>query len=330
MRSPWFLASALVAVVATAALTFDLGCGKSALSSFETKTTAYGDGARLVVVGDLQRTSLLEFWREQNDAERARLVAAVAELRPDLLVMTGDCVFDGGSDRHWKAFDALVAPLRTAGIPVAVAFGNHEYWSGRPQAEAHVFPRFPLNGRRHWFSLPFGPLLLVVLDSNRSELGDPDWLDQSRWYGQVLKTADGDPAVAGVLVLLHHPPYTNSTVTGDELEVQGTFVPQFLQARKTLALASGHVHSYERYQRGGKTFVVSGGGGGPRAALATGDARRHRDDLFDGGSIRSFHFTVYSVRADGVSAEVHGLARGATQWSVMDRFNLPFPPSPGT
>src|SRR5207253_2719602 len=40
---------------------------------------AYHEGTRLAVVGDLQRTApLLEFWREQNDVERAGVVAAIA------------------------------------------------------------------------------------------------------------------------------------------------------------------------------------------------------------------------------------------------------------
>ena len=51
--------------------------------------TRAGAAARFVAVGDLQRTApVLEAWREQNDAERARVVAAIAEVRPDLLLIT--------------------------------------------------------------------------------------------------------------------------------------------------------------------------------------------------------------------------------------------------
>src|SRR5205823_2075898 len=117
-----------------------------------------------------------------------------------------------------------------------------------------------------------------------------EWSTQRTWYEETLRASDDDMATRGVFVLMHHPPYTNSTVTGDEVHVEDTFVPAFVRAKKTLAMLSGHVHSYERFVRDGKTFVVSGGGGGPRAALETGAARRHPDDQFDGPAVRDFHF----------------------------------------
>lgn len=306
---------------------FSIGCGPSAPpAAFAAKLAWYHEGARVAVVGDLQRTApFLEFWREQNDAERARVVDAIAGARPDLLVLTGDCVFDGGSDAQWAAFDRLTAPLRAAAIPVVSAFGNHEYWRGRAAADAHVFPRFPLDQGRHWLALAVGPLRIVVLDSNEDELTAEEWSREVAWYETTLDAFEADPGVRGVLVSFHHPPFTNSNVTADELHVQRRLVPPFARAHKTLAMLNGHVHSYERFVRDGKTYVVSGGGGGPRAGLEIGAARRHPDDLYDGSSPRDFNFTLYSVRDAGVAAEVHGLARGAAAWTVIDRFDLPWP-----
>ena len=310
------------------ALAFSIGCSGPAAppATFAATLAAYHDGSRVAVVGDLQRTApLLEFWREQNDAERARVVEAIARARPDLLVVTGDCVFDGGSDAQWEAFDKLTSPLRAADIPTVAAFGNHEYWRGRAAADAHVFPRFPLDAGRHWFSLALGPLRLVVLDSNDGELTKEEWSTEVVWYEKMLDAFDADPGVRGVLVSFHHPPFTNSTVTGDEREVQRRLVPPFARAHKTLAMLNGHVHSYERFLRDGKTYVVSGGGGGPRVELLARDARRHTDDRYDGASPRDFNFTIYSVSDAGVSAEVRGLARGAVDWTTIDRFTLPWP-----
>lgn len=279
-------------------------------------------GATLVVVGDLQRTSKLEMWREQNDAEREVVVAGIAAAAPDLLVVTGDLVFDGGSEAEWSRLDGLLGPLRAT--PAITAFGNHEYWQGRAAAEENVFARFPIVARRHWYALSFGPLRLVVLDSNERELGATDWEAQLTWLDATLAASDADASTRGVLLVMHHPPYTNSTVTGDEENVQRAFVPPFLHAKKTLAMLCGHVHNYERYVREGKTFVVSGGGGGPRAALATGASRRHPDDLFDGPSLRDFHFTIYTPTEHGVEAEVRGVPKGGTALHVMDRFVLPW------
>ena len=314
------LAPALVAILVN-------GCGAVAPPRPFAETLAPPhDGARLVVVGDLQRTApILELWREQNDPERELIVRAIADAHPDLLAITGDCVFNGGSDGQWEAFDALVAPLHAQHVPAIAAFGNHEYWSGRADADDHLFPRFPLDARRHWFAFAFGPLRIVVLDANRSHLTKGEWDAQVGWYAGALADFDRDPAVRGVVVMFHQPPYTNSTITGDEAYVQTDLVPPLARAKKTLAMLNGHVHNYERFVRGGKVFVVSGGGGGPRAPLATGADRRHLDDLFQGSSVRDFHFTVYTLTEAGVDAEVRGVAKGASDVHVMDRFTIAWP-----
>jgi hypothetical protein len=108
--------------------------------------------------------------------------------------------------------------------------------------------------------------------------------------------------------------------------MEQVIVPPLLRAKKTLGLFTGHVHSYERFVREGKMFVVSGGGGGPRARLAEGKDRRHPDDLFVGPPIRSFHFTVYTVTGTGIAAEVMGLPKGGTSVGPMDHFTLLFAP----
>jgi 3',5'-cyclic AMP phosphodiesterase CpdA len=272
----------------------------------------------------VQRTGSVEVWREQNDPERAIVRDGIAEAAPDLLAFTGDLVFDGGSDAEWALLDGLLDPIRARGVPAITAFGNHEYWRGRAPAEANVFARFPIARRRHWYTVSFGPVRLVVVDSNERELR-AEWDAQRAWYESTLDAADADRATRGVLVLMHHPPYTNSTVTSDEEHVQRTFVPAFAHARKTLAMLSGHVHSYERYARDGKTYVVSGGGGGPRAALLVGDARRHKDDLFAGPALREFHFTIYTPTDEGLDAVVRSVPKGGRALHTMDRFLLAWP-----
>jgi hypothetical protein len=216
-----------------------------------------------------------------------------------------------------------MAPIRAAGVPAIAAFGNHEYWLGR-DGESHLFARFPHLHERHWYAVIFGPLRLVILDSNEARLGDDDWGDQLAWYERTLARFDADPTVRGVFVLFHHPPFTNSTVTGDEASVQRALLPPFLGARKTLAMLNGHVHNYERYTRDGKMLVVSGGGGGPRAKLLEGDERRHKDDLFTGPALRDFHFTVYTLTGTGVRAEVRGVPKGGRELRVIDRFEMPW------
>jgi 3',5'-cyclic AMP phosphodiesterase CpdA len=272
----------------------------------------------------MQRTSHLEFWRESNTEETRRLVVEIAARRPDFVVGLGDLVFRGASGRDWARVDALLAPIRDSGIPILPILGNHEYFLSSRIALRNFFERFPALAGRHWHAETYGTLGLVFLDSNERELGGEAWREQEEWLGQELARLDAETAVRGVLVFAHHPPFTNSTVTGDGAHVQRTFVPPFAAAAKTVAMVSGHVHSLERFVRDGRTYLVAGGGGGPRVALARGEARRHADDLFTGPAVRPFHFLEAVAGEGGLEIEVVGLEKGARSLASLARFTLPW------
>jgi 3',5'-cyclic AMP phosphodiesterase CpdA len=279
----------------------------------------------LALLGDPQRTLWVErlIGREQNDESRAALDKDLAAQRPGLLVLLGDLTNAGGSQSEWERFDELFAPIRGAGIPMLALLGNHDYWGREEEALANAAARFPQLGQKRWYLRAFGRLALVLLDSNEPQLGESRWEEQSDWYRRTLAALDGDPAVSGVLVLAHHPPYTNSRTTGDEEHVQRAFLPAFFAARKTLAFVTGHAHAYERFEERGRTFIVSGGGGGPRVRLLAGAHARHRD-LHSAGSPRPFHYLLVEQDASGARVTVRGLDKGETEARVIDRFELPF------
>ncbi|HWC66082.1 MAG TPA: metallophosphoesterase, partial [Thermoanaerobaculia bacterium] len=263
--------------------------------------------------------------RESNPEEREKIVAAVAAGRPDFAVLLGDLVVSGSSAREWAEFDRAISPLSAAGVPILPILGNHEYWMAGAPSLRRYFARFPALGERRWYSARYGTLGLVLLDSNRRFLGRRAWEEELRWYDEELARLDADPRIFGVLVFSHHPPFTNSRVTGDERHVQSHLLPPMIATAKALAMFSGHVHSYERFSRRGKLFVVSGGAGAPRAPLATGGRRRHADDLFAGGVRRAFHFLRGEIGATGVSFDVVGLEKGSAEAAVIDRFALDWP-----
>src|SRR4051812_35891019 len=274
------------------------------------------------VVGDLQPTSGLEVWRESNHAERKLIIREIARDSPDFVALLGDLVFCGSSGAAWSEFDRLCAPLRSEKVLTMPVLGNHEYWLSRRPALANFFSRFPHLEGRHWYAARYGPLGLVFLDSNVHWLSPPRWREQLAWYETRRAVSEAAPAVRGFLVLLHPPPFTNSRVTSDTLHVQKEIVPLFQLAAKTLAMLSGHVHSYERFERGGKTFLVTGGGGGPRAPLAEGRRRRHTDDAFGGPPVRLFHYLRMRLRSEGVEVEVRSLEKRGEHFATMERFTL--------
>jgi 3',5'-cyclic AMP phosphodiesterase CpdA len=285
-------------------------------------TGQFGTAKHFCAGGDLQRTSGLEFWRERNDRERRLVVAALARERPAFVVSLGDLVFDGASAAQWGRLDRLLGPLRKGRIAMWPVPGNHEYWGPNARALRNYFARFPHLKGRHHYVLRFGGLALVLTDSNHKDLGKNRWLAQLSWYRRTLRQLDADATVRGILVMQHHPAYTNSTVTGDEAHVKRGLVPPFQAARKTLAMLSGHVHSYERFVRAGKTFIVSGGGGGPRAKLARGSKRRHRDDRYRGPSIRPFHYLCFYPEAQALRIVVRGLRKGGHRFTTLETVRL--------
>jgi len=280
---------------------------------------------RFAILGDIQRTSHLEFWRESNTEETRRLVVEIAARRPDFVVGLGDFVFRGTSGRDWARVDALLAPIRDSDIPILPILGNHEYWLSSRIALRNFFESFPALAGRHWHADTYGALGLLFLDSNERELGGDAWREQEAWLGETLARFDEDASVVGILAFSHHPPYTNSTVSGDALQVQRAFVPPFAAAPKTLAMVSGHVHSFERFVRADRTYLVAGGGGGPRVRLARGASARHGDDLCEGPAVRPFHFLVCTPAGTGVEVEVVSLEKNARAFGTIARFNLPWP-----
>jgi hypothetical protein len=90
-------------------------------------------------------------------------------------------------------------------------------------------------------------------------------------------------------------------------------------------MVAGHVHSYERYTRAGKTFLVTGGGG-PRMKLATGRRQRHSDDCFTGPPLRGFHFLLLTLVPSGLRIAMQGLQQSQQGFETLDCVTLPWAP----
>ena len=306
------------------------GCVEQVIPLLSSAAPLYQDlepgragSAPFAVIGDTQDTLFWEKWfllRESNPVERAALFSHLAAHRPEFLVHLGDLTCDGGSEARWREFDRLTEVLRGI-VPLLPVMGNHDYWLSRARADRQLHVRFPQLRPRPWYTRAYGRLALVVLDTNARVLSSQEWQEQQAWYGTTLAACDKDPAIAGVLVFAHHPPYTNSTVTRDDAAVQRAFVPALAGSRKTLAMISGHTHAYEHFLEQGKHFIVAGGGGGPRVRLRSGMHQVHQD-LCLGAAPRPFHFLWMTPVADGVRVEVKGLEKGATALQEMDQFDL--------
>jgi predicted MPP superfamily phosphohydrolase len=273
-----------------------------------------------VVLGDTQRTTFPErllLGREQNErASRALIEKLAREEQPALVVHLGDLVSCGASEREWRYFDRLVAPLGALGIPIRPVLGNHDYWGPRARALRLARRRFPELAPHTFAALRQGELGMIWLDSNLT--GDAA-TEQLRWFEATLAGYERDPQVRGVLAFAHHPPFSNARHQERTRPVLSGLLGPFCAAGKTLALLSGHVHGYERFQLRGKTFIVSGGAGGPRVSYRTGaDAPHPPAYTAVDGQPRAFHYLVLEATAERLCFDVKCLA------GRLETFTLPW------
>jgi 3',5'-cyclic AMP phosphodiesterase CpdA len=282
----------------------------------------------IVVIGDTQRTSWGEevlFGREQNETARRALIGKIAlEERPAFVVHLGDLVVAGGSPREWEYFDRLMSPLTVRRIPVLPVLGNHDYWGDDREALRQARARFPQLTGYGYYALRHGRLGLIWLDSN---LDDASGREQAVWFARALVAFESDPGVHGVLVFTHHPPFTNGKQRSGDAYVLSELLPSFLGAPKARVMLSGHVHGYERFVRGGRTFVVTGGAGGPRVEYRIGaEAEVAPAYATPTGDVRAFHYVTIRDAGPRLEFEVKCLTLDAPcPGGVLERFSVALP-----
>jgi len=118
---------------------------------------------------------------------------------------------------------------------------------------------------------------VVLLNSNFDRLSASEAQAQQAWYTRTMDSLDEDGSIRAAIVCCHHSPYTNSTVVGSSMSVRQNFLPSFAASRKAQLFLSGHAHAFEHFRRGGKDYIVIGGGGGLLHPLNEGADRVEGD-----------------------------------------------------
>jgi Icc-related predicted phosphoesterase len=283
-----------------------------------------GERNCILFVGDTQRTGYLErlLLREQNDQARQAVMEKMVHEDPACVVILGDLVASGGDQDAWSYFDQLTINLRRDSIPVFAVPGNHEYFDGRETGLANFFERFPHPGNRTWYSFRLKNLAVILLNSNFDELRQDEFDLQNKWYLNTLDEYQKDSTVASIIVSCHHPPFTNSTIVSASKSVREYFVKPFEETQKAKIFFTGHCHSYERFFDGGKTFIVTGGGGGPRQEVQTRPKKQRYHDYFAGPAIRPFHFCRLIIQEKDLMIQMVCMDEKTGRWSVGDEVKI--------
>jgi 3',5'-cyclic AMP phosphodiesterase CpdA len=190
----------------------------------------------------------------------------------DFVLDTGDIVSEGQLERDWQTFFDIERGLLRDCV-LFPSLGNHDRQGrGRTADNFRKYFSVPENSPdpERYYAFTYGSARFLVLDSNTYSFA---LTDQTEWIEQQLQAARLDPQVRHIFVSMHHPPYSVS-LHGGQAELREAWTPLFEKYQVT-AVFSGHDHVYERAEKNGVHYFVSGGGG---AALYPRKARAARID----------------------------------------------------
>ncbi len=271
-----------------------------------------------VAMGDLRETEVSN--HSVSDPERRQaIIHAIAEINPSFVGVDGDLVLSGASERDWEQWDRETTEWASKKIVIVPAPGNHDV-HGDPLLEKY-FRRFPALRQNRYYSVRAGNVLVLSLDSSLPTASGPqfDWIkDKVEHLGK---------ATDFVVFLMHHPPVTRSMdhLSGGGHSERPTEIAfgrwlddeQKITSAKFVVIA-GHVHNYERYERNGVTYIVSGGAGATPYMI-----ERAADDVYkDPGA--SYHYLRIEVNEGRmrIGMEKLEMADGHPVWNERDSVTL--------
>lgn len=260
-----------------------------------------------------------------NPAVRQALVQAIAEVNPAFISFGGDIVYNGYDTNDWKIWDEETAVWRRKHIPVYPALGNHDLHGDEKVALANYFERFPDLRNSRYYSVRVANMILLVLDSSMEEVDGP----QGKWLTEKLNTLPTD--IEFVVFVLHHPPYTSSSDDkklggGHSARSHEQALAKMLESRQAnlrarIIVFSGHVHNYERHERGGVHYFVTGGAGAHAYPIERAPA-----DPFQSKEI-NYHYLLVNVDQGNMKVSMNrlDLSSGKPVWTQPDKVDIPVP-----
>ncbi len=294
-------------------------------ATFEVPDAALPTPMTFIAYGDTRFTAVSETEASRPGPRRA-LVERVAAEQPAALFLTGDVPWHGVSE-DYAVFREETRDWRREQLRVFPALGNHEFSNcEEAQCLERWWSAFPeLKGRR-WYSVALGSRVRVLLLDSDAPLAAAS--EQRAWLEQQIGGLD--PRTQVVLLVMHHPPLADP-VRGNrgsdhQVRPNEAALAEYLeqvagQLKARLVVVAGHIHNYERFERGGVTYLVSGGGGARPYEVERSAANLYRDATFP-----NFHFLRFELRPRALAAEMVRLeikpdgAAGA--FEVKDRFEI--------
>ncbi|KAA6464710.1 hypothetical protein DYQ86_01735 [Acidobacteria bacterium AB60] len=266
---------------------------------------APGQPLHLVAYGDTRFTDP-SITGVTNPRVRQWLAQQIGEQHPQAILLTGDTPFHGGNAADWSVFQHETESWRTSGALQLPTTGNHESLGGPIWIE-NYFQNFPEIERHRYYSALLGSLEVISLDCTQPSGASSG---QGRWFAAQL---DHLPAQVEFLMILYHVPWMadrQSEVfvglpTKEALALREILEARLPRIHARVIVFNGHIHNYERFERRGVEYVVTGGGGAiPYPVLIRGGGDLYRDTGYP-----VYHYLVVDI----ANHKLH-----AVMWKVKD------------
>ncbi len=293
-------------------------------ANFAVKDSDLPKNLSLVVYGDMRFTDPANTTAADPDARRA-LVARMADVHPDALILTGDVPWRGTFAADYDEFRLETAAWRAEHLRVYPALGNHEFaGKGSDDPLRDWWNAFPELTNRRWYSVALGSrIYLLCLDSDADltpETPQRVWLeDQIQHLG---------PKVEFVILAMHHPPvadiqtrqHVDHNPRPNEISLRDYLSQVAPKAHARFIVASGHIHNYERAEVDGVTYLVSGGGGAHPY-----EVDRTPLDKYQATDFPNFHYILFHLDGKRLDATMYRLAlpiASPPAWQARDSFAI--------
>jgi predicted phosphodiesterase len=303
-----FLAAAMVILIV-------IFCGSATGIQFQKKNL---QSPVIAFISDTQEPMSIEkLWLKSDNNELATnaiFYALRKERNISAVFHLGDITAIGFCPGEWDNISGKFSMLKKSGIPVYPTMGNHEYLLWPSGGKEQFLKHFP-QVKSWWYVKQVGAVAVILLNSNFPDLSSQEISAQQKWYLSQLKNFEQNASIKYVIVGTHYSPYTNSKIVGPSYDVQKYFVPAFLKNRKCKLFISGHAHTFEHFKKGGKDFIVTGGGGGLLHPLLTGREARYKD-LYSKRT-RTFNYVTCEENGNSLLVKVKMLNKDYRSFSEV-------------
>jgi acid phosphatase type 7 len=286
-----------------------------------------GSDMKIVAYGDMRFTNPSNT-TDTNPLVRKWLVERIAQEKPDALIVSGDLPFRGGLKADWDVYRQETAPWITGGLRVYPTLGNHELVPEPAPGYANYFAEFPWLGGRRWYSVQLGSMYVISLDSNGGHAdrtfnpGEP----QRVWLESQL---DHLPAGVNFVMFVTHMPLINDIQsemiadipTATELSLRRYLEDKAAHCAQKFIVISGHVHNYERFEHGGVSYIISGGGGAKPYPIYA----RNPEDLYKDKEYPNFNYLIFMLHGKQADATMYRVANPKAPTlttEIKERFTL--------